>query len=135
MKNSRLADTRKQHLPHISHAHIPLNTITCCFEQMGIWATVWMWVAARVSSLSSSFPMQKRLQARPQCTEYIFYCKRAILFLSSSKILTPIPLFARRVCPPPATKAGGTHSPGGEGDGGREGQYFGRRENRIALLQ
>jgi hypothetical protein len=34
-------------------------------------------------------------------TEYIFYCKRAILFLSSSKILTP-----RRVCPPPATKAG-----------------------------
>ncbi len=34
------------------------------------------------------------------------HCKRAILFLSSSKILTP------------ATKAGGTHSPGGEGDGG-----------------
>ncbi len=30
----------------------------------------------------------------------------------------PIPLSARRVCPPPATKAGGTHSPGGEGDGG-----------------
>ncbi len=51
-------------------------------------------------------------------TEYIFYCKRAILFLSSSKILTPIPLSPRRVCPPPATKAGGTHSPGGEGDGG-----------------
>ncbi len=53
-------------------------------------------------------------------TEYIFYCKRAILFLSSSKILTPppIPLSARRACPPPATKAGGTHSRGGEGDGG-----------------
>ncbi len=51
-------------------------------------------------------------------TEYIFYCKRAILFLSSSIILTPIPLSARRVCPPPATKAGGTHSPGGEADGG-----------------
>jgi hypothetical protein len=30
----------------------------------------------------------------------------------------PIPLSAWRVCPPPATKAGGTHSPGGEGDGG-----------------
>ncbi len=30
----------------------------------------------------------------------------------------PIPLSARRVCPPPATKAGGTQSPGGEGDGG-----------------
>ncbi len=41
-------------------------------------------------------------------TEYIFYCKRAILFLSSSRIFFP----------PPATKAGGTHSPGGEGDGG-----------------
>ncbi len=57
----------------------------------------------------------------PESTEYIFYCKRAILFLSSSKILTPHPprpLSARRVCPPPVTKAGGTHSPGGEGDGG-----------------
>jgi hypothetical protein len=49
---------------------------------------------------------------RSWATEYIFYCKRPILFLSSSKILT------RRVCPPPATNAGGTHSPGGEGDGG-----------------
>jgi hypothetical protein len=48
----------------------------------------------------------------------IIYCKRAILSLSSSKILTPIPLSAWRVCPPPATKAGGTHSPGGEEDGG-----------------
>jgi hypothetical protein len=27
----------------------------------------------------------------PLTTEYIFYCKRAILFLSSSKILTPHP--------------------------------------------
>jgi hypothetical protein len=32
--------------------------------------------------------------------------------------IDPHPLSARRVCPPPATKAGGTHSPGGEGDGG-----------------
>jgi hypothetical protein len=48
------------------------------------------------------------------------HCKRAILFLSSSKILTPLthPPSARRVCPSPATKAGGRHSPGGEGDGG-----------------
>jgi hypothetical protein len=30
----------------------------------------------------------------------------------------PTPLSARRVCPPPATKAGGTHSPGGEEGGG-----------------
>jgi hypothetical protein len=27
-------------------------------------------------------------------------------------------LFTRRVCPPSSTKAGGTHSPGGEGGGG-----------------
>ncbi len=61
-----------------------------------------------------------------QPTEYIFYCKKAILFLSSSKILTPpIPLSARRVCPPPATKAGGTHTLAGRRGGW--GQYFGRR--------
>ncbi len=34
------------------------------------------------------------------------------------KYWPPIPLSARRVCPLPATKAGGTHSPGGEGDWG-----------------
>ncbi len=68
----------------------------------------------------------------PKCqsessTEYIFYCKRAILFLSSSKILTPIPipLSARRVCPPPATKAGVQTRRAERGMGG---QYFGRRE-------
>jgi hypothetical protein len=45
------------------------------------------------------------------------YCI-AVLFLSSSKILTyPIPLSARRVCPPPATK-----------ERGMGGQYFGRRD-------
>jgi hypothetical protein len=50
-------------------------------------------------------------------TEYIFYCKRAILFLSSSKILTPhLPLR-------PASVGGGLA--GRKGDGG---QYFGRRE-------
>jgi hypothetical protein len=31
--------------------------------------------------------------------------------------LTPHPLSTQRVCPPPAPKAGGTHSPGGEGGG------------------
>jgi hypothetical protein len=30
----------------------------------------------------------------------------------------PTPLSTRRVCPPPATKLGGTHSQGGEGGGG-----------------
>jgi hypothetical protein len=34
------------------------------------------------------------------------------------KYCPPGPLSARRVCPPSATEAGGTHSPGGEGDGG-----------------
>jgi hypothetical protein len=32
--------------------------------------------------------------------------------------MTPIPLSTRRVCPPPVTKAGGTHSLGIEGGGG-----------------
>jgi hypothetical protein len=51
-------------------------------------------------------------------TEYIFYCKRAILFLSFSKILTPHPplhpasVTSRLCC------GGRTHSPGGEKDGG-----------------
>ncbi len=51
-------------------------------------------------------------------TEYIFYCKRAILFLSSSKILTPHPPLRPASLSSPATKAGDTHSPGGEGDRG-----------------
>jgi hypothetical protein len=52
-------------------------------------------------------------------TEYIFYCKRAILFLSSSKILTPHPpLRPGSVYPPPLCCGGRTDSPGGEGDGG-----------------
>jgi hypothetical protein len=47
-------------------------------------------------------------------TEFIFYCKRAILFYSSSKILTPPPPLPLA----PQQRQGGTHSPGGEGDGG-----------------
>ncbi len=31
--------------------------------------------------------------------------------------IDPPPHFTRRVCPNPAPKAGGTHSPGGEGEG------------------
>jgi hypothetical protein len=73
-----------------------------------------------------------------QSTEYIFYCKRAILFLSSSKILTP-----PSPSPPgvslssPRNKDGGytvnTHLPGGEGDGGVN--ILEDERNRIALLQ
>ncbi len=43
----------------------------------------------------------------PVPIDRLYYCKRAILCLASSKILNPTPLFARRVCPPSATKAGG----------------------------
>ncbi len=50
----------------------------------------------------------------------IIYCKRAILCLSSSKILTPQPPSPSPPgeCVLPPNKGGGTHSPGGEGDGG-----------------
>jgi hypothetical protein len=41
------------------------------------------------------------------------------------RTIHPPPLSTQRVCPPPAPKAGGTHSPGGEEV---EGQYFGRRQ-------
>ncbi len=54
-----------------------------------------------------------------ESTEYIIYCKRAILFLSSSKILTPHPpIRPASVYPLPLLGEGRTDSPGGEGDGG-----------------
>ncbi len=58
------------------------------------------------------------IRYRVYLTEYIFYCKRAILFLSSSKILTPHPPLRPASLSSPRNKAGGTHSLGGEGDGG-----------------
>jgi hypothetical protein len=54
------------------------------------------------------------------------YCKRPILCLSSSKILTPTPLTARRF------GAWGGHTRWGERGGG--GQYFGRRETQLCTL-
>ncbi len=51
-------------------------------------------------------------------TEYIFYCKRAILFLSSSKILTPHPPLRPASLFSPRNKGGGCTLAGGEGDGG-----------------
>ncbi len=59
-------------------------------------------------------------------TEYIFYCKRAILFLSSSKILTPPSPSLPGECVPPAFVAGGEQTRRAER--GMGGQYFGRRE-------
>jgi hypothetical protein len=48
------------------------------------------------------------------------HCKRAILFLSSSKILTPHPPLPLASLSSTRNKGGRycTHSPGGEGDGG-----------------
>jgi hypothetical protein len=72
-------------------------------------------------------------QSTIYATEYIFYCKRAILFLSSSKILTPHPpLRLASVYPPPLLRG--------------EDRLAGRRmgwgvniledeRNRIALVQ
>ncbi len=48
----------------------------------------------------------------------LYYCKRAILFLSSSKILTPHPPLRPANLSSPRNKGGGTHSSGGEGGGG-----------------
>jgi hypothetical protein len=62
------------------------------------------------------------------------YCHKALTYVeyravsASSKILTPHPLSTQRVCPPPppTPKAGGTHSPGGEGG---EGSIFWKRHD------
>ncbi len=59
------------------------------------------------------------------------YCKRPIQCLASSKILTPHPLTARRVCTLPPLVRGRTHSLGGKGLGG---QYFGRRRTLLCTL-
>jgi hypothetical protein len=58
----------------------------------------------------------------------IIYCKRTILSLSSSKILTPHPTLRLASVSSPPTKAGVTHSPGGEGDGGGGSIFWKTRE-------
>ncbi len=57
-------------------------------------------------------------------TEYIFYCKRAILFLSSSKILTPHPPLRPASMSSPRNKGGGWGV-----------NILEDERNRIALLQ
>jgi hypothetical protein len=64
-------------------------------------------------------------------TEDIFYCKRTILFLSSSKILTPHPPLRPASVYPRLCCGERTDSPGGEGMGG---QYFGRLEKQDCPL-
>jgi hypothetical protein len=56
------------------------------------------------------------------------YCKRPILCLASSKILTPHPLTARRVCPPPPLVRG-EDTLGEWGGGG--GSTFGKTPDTV----
>ncbi len=51
-------------------------------------------------------------------TEYIFYCKRAIIFLSTSKILTPHPPLRPASLSSPRNKGGGYTLAGGRGGWG-----------------
>ncbi len=71
-----------------------------------VWCKTKGAARAVIFLLLDNFFIARTLSSRPYRDHY---CKRAILFLSSFKIL-------RAVCPPTATKAGGTHSPGGEGE-------------------
>ncbi len=58
------------------------------------------------------------------------YCKRPILCLASSRILTPHPFTDRRVSIPRLWCGGRTHSLAGW----RGGQYFGRRQTQLCNL-
>jgi hypothetical protein len=72
-------------------------------------------------------------ESQPQSTVLTYEEYRAVSGVFQ-KIDPHLPL-PQRVCPPPAPKAGGTHSPGGEGVGC---QYFIILEDakhRIGLLQ
>ncbi len=66
-------------------------------------------------------------------TEYIFYCKRANLFLSSSKILTPHPPLRPASLSSPCNKGGGYTLSGLRGGWGVN--ILEDERNRIALLQ
>jgi hypothetical protein len=75
--------------------------------------------SAKKNNLSERFSGKK--------AEYIFYCKRAILFLLSSKILTPHPPLR------PAFVAGEDRRTGRKG--GWRVNILEDERNRIALLQ
>ncbi len=66
-------------------------------------------------------------------TDYLFYCKRAILFLSSSKILTPHPPLRQASLSSPRNKGGGYTLAGRRGGWGVN--ILEDERNRIALLQ
>jgi hypothetical protein len=65
--------------------------------------------------------------------EYIFYCKRAILFLSSSKILTPHPPLRPASPSSPRNKGGGYTLAGRRGGWGVN--ILEDKRNRTGLLQ
>ncbi len=96
-----------------------MTVLSCLFSAL--------WLVRRLRHVPSSpnqSPSSRRLAGQPAhntyllCTEYIFCCKRAILFLSSSRYWPPIPLSALRVCSPRLCCGGRTDSPGGDGEGG-----------------
>ncbi len=80
----------------------------------------------------SHSPEHKEVGNRKSQSTY-FTVRGQSYFSRLPKYWLPIPLSARRVCPPPATKAGGTHSPGGAGDRGVN--ILEDERNRIALIQ
>ncbi len=60
--------------------------------------------------------VQKNVSILHKVLTYLEY--RAVPGVFQNIDPPPTPLSTHRVCPPPAPKAGGTHSPGGEGGGG-----------------
>jgi hypothetical protein len=64
------------------------------------------------------------LSATPHISHVLCTTQRTYIYRVQSSVWRvpnyrpPTPLSSQRVCPPPAPKAGGTHSPGGEEVGG-----------------
>ncbi len=91
-------------------------------------------VNAWFPGLSQSGIQRRQLFKKPGDTEYIFYCNRAILFLSSSKILmTPHPPLPLASLSSPRNKGGGYTLAGRRGGWGVI--ILEDERNRIALLQ
>ncbi len=71
------------------------------------WWLIYRWTRVDISGIFTAGTVER------------LDCKRPILWLASSKILTPHPPHRpASVHPPPLVREGSTHSLGGEGDGG-----------------
>ncbi len=85
-----------------------------------------------------SFSYNIALQPTIQYTAPVerLYCKRPILCLASSKILTPHPLTAPQVCTPRLWCGGSTqsHSLGGEGGGGSINILEGAKHSSVLYI-